>query len=348
MRVLLGVSRISFAVALLLTAVLAATSAVAAQPSPGGSPKVSTAVAFDKSPALRNVPQAPKVSTRPSPQAGEVRAERGPNANNMRYLGDAALQTSGSTATLQTTNTTLTPVGSFEGLNNEDNAALFGRRVNPPDPVGAVGPNHYVEMVNLVFAVYDKKGTRLAGPFLLGSLFQGFAVTDCARNAGDPIVLYDRHVDRWILTQFTSAGPTYYNCIAVSQTPDPTGAYFRYAFSSGTFFPDYPKYGVWKDSYSLTSRDFGSAGEYGISVYSLEKQRMIDSDPNARMVHFFLDSATVPIYLMGDGLLPADVDGWGQPEDGVGVPIVGTMNQGAQYNAPFDALNVFELHANLG
>lgn len=346
MRVTFGVSRLSLAVALLVTATLAATPAVAAHQSPGSSPKVSTAVAFDKSPALRDLPHAPKVSTRPSPQAGEIRAERGPNANNTKYLGDGAIQTSASTATLQTTNTPLSPLGSFEGLNNDDNAALFGRRVNPPDPVGAVGPNHYVEMVNLVFAVYDKQGTRLAGPFLLGSLFQGFAVTDCSRNAGDPIVLYDRHVNRWILTQFTSAGPIYFNCVAISQTPDPTGAYFRYAFSSGTFFPDYPKYGVWKDSYTLTSRDFGPSGEYGISVYSLEKQRMIDGDPDARMVHFFLDSATVPIYLMGDGLLPADVDGWAEPEDGSGVPIVGTMNEGAQYNAPFDALNIFELHVN--
>src|SRR5258708_5086520 len=214
MRVTFGVSRLSLAVALLVTATFAATPAVAAHQSPASSPKVSTAVAFDKSPALRNLPHAPKVSTRPSPQAGEVRAERGPNANNTRYLGDGALQTSASTATLQTTKTTLSPLGSFEGLNNDDNAALFGRRVNPPDPVGAVGPNHYVEMVNLVFAVYDKQGTRLAGPFLLGSLFQGFAVTDCARNAGDPIVLYDRHVNRWILTQFTSAGPIYFNCVA--------------------------------------------------------------------------------------------------------------------------------------
>jgi hypothetical protein len=49
---------------------------------------------------------------------------------------------------------------------------------------------------------------------------------------------------------------------------------------------------------------------------------------------------------MGDGLLPADVDGWAEPEDGSGVPIVGTMNEGAQYNAPFDALNIFELHVN--
>ena len=30
--------------------------------------------------------------------------------------------------------------------------------MTPPDPNGDVGPNHYVEMVNLAYAVYDKAG----------------------------------------------------------------------------------------------------------------------------------------------------------------------------------------------
>ena len=45
------------------------------------------------------------------------------------------------------------PLLTFEGVSNEDNFNLFGFRVAPPDPVGDVGPNHYVEMINLVFAV---------------------------------------------------------------------------------------------------------------------------------------------------------------------------------------------------
>ena len=46
------------------------------------------------------------------------------------------------------------PIANFEGLSNQDNFNVFGFRVNPPDPVGDVGPNHYVEMINLVFGVY--------------------------------------------------------------------------------------------------------------------------------------------------------------------------------------------------
>ena len=43
-----------------------------------------------------------------------------------------------------------------------------------PIPVGDVGPNHYVEMINLVFAVYDKTGNKLLGPIDTGTLWAGF------------------------------------------------------------------------------------------------------------------------------------------------------------------------------
>jgi hypothetical protein len=228
-------------------------------------------------------------------------------------------------------------------LSNQDNFNIFGFRVNPPDPNGDVGPNHYVEMINLVFAVYNKQGNLLLGPVDTGSLWQGFAVPDCTDPSGDPIVLYDQLEDRWLLTQFTTRGPIYYNCVAISTTGDPTGSYFRYAFSAGPFFPDYPKYSVWKKSYVLTSRDFGNDGSYGISVYALEKNKMIAGNPNARAVHFFLDSAVVPINLIGDGLLPAYVDGTRLPKEDAPIPVIGTQDDNGPYGATFDALNVWEL-----
>jgi hypothetical protein len=138
--------------------------------------------------------------------------------------------------------------------------------------------------------------------------------------------------------------------VAISKTPDPTGEYFRYAFVTqpdvdpGTYyFPDYPKYGVWTDSYILTSRDFGDAGGYGISVYALEKAQMISGNPNARAVQFFLDSSVVPLELIGDGLLPADVDGNRRPKNGAPAPILGSQDDDFPYGATFDALNVWEL-----
>src|SRR6266699_4915784 len=301
--------------ALILIVAAVAMAFVAASPPASAQPtarrqfltqKFSAAVAFDVSPALRDLVPSPKRFA-PSSAVLEVRPERGPVVQSKGYSGDAALQALSPVVAIPS------PLANFEGLSNQDNFNIFGFRVNPPDPNGEVGRNYYVEMINLVFAVYDKNGNKLLGPVDTGTLWAGFAITDCTDPSGDPVVLYDQFEDRWILTQFTTRGPEYWNCVAVSQRSDPTGAYYRYAFSTGVNFPDYPKYGLWRNLYIITTREFGPTTEYGIGVYGLERDKMLAGDPNARVVSFFLDSAVVPINLIGDGLLPADIDGRRMP-----------------------------------
>jgi hypothetical protein len=312
-------------------------------------PVFTEAVAYDVTKPLREIAKSAQAS--PGQKDVRLSPERGATVKSTDYSGDAALQTRSVTAA-----TIGGTIANFEGLGNQDNFNLLGRRVNPPDPVGDVGPNHYVEMVNLTFAVYSKTGTRLLGPVDLGSLWADFPIEDCTDESGDPIVLYDQTTDRWLLTQFTTRGlnpatPTapFYNCLAVSQTGDPTGAYYRYAFitqpdteDGGYFFPDYPKYGVWRDSYIMTTRDFGFDDRYGISVYGLEKNKMVAGDPSARAVQFFLEDRNVPLNLIGDGLLPPDLDGNTKPKNDVPAPIVGTQDDGGGYGATFDALNIWE------
>jgi hypothetical protein len=370
----------TWAAALLLAAlvlplglVAAPQTAQAAQPAqaaplpvlPPLKPIFRDAVAFDVSRPLRDLAgpvtalqsaQAAQAAPAPDQEPIEIRPERRPAAVDTGYAPDGALQSGAPQRAAQTAAAQPAapqaaaipaPSANFEGLSNQDNFNIYGGRVNPPDPVGDVGPNHYVEMINLAFAVYNKQGTLLLGPAAIGTLWSGFAIADCAGASGDPIVLYDQLEDRWLLSQFTSAGPEYWNCVAISQTGDPTGAYYRYAFSAGPFFPDYPKYGVWTNSYLLTSRDFGPTIEYGISVYALEKNKMLAGNPKARAVQFFLDAtyegAGVPLNLVGDGLLPADIDGTRRPIDRVPAPIVGTQDDNAGYGATFDAVNIFDL-----
>jgi hypothetical protein len=321
----------------------------------------SNPVAFDVSPAMRDLASQRQLSAQATNDVKEIRPERGPAAaGDQGFTGDGALQ---GAAARQ--NSMIAPaaipgtLANFEGLSNQDNFNVFGFRANPPDPVGDVGPNHYVEMINLVFGVYSKTGTLLLGPVDTGTLWAGFPIEDCTDPSGDPIVVYDQFVNRWLLTQFTTRGLNpdgsfnglpFYNCVAISQTGDPTGAYYRYAFitdlpnTTSAFFPDYPKYGVWTHSYLITSRDFGSQGEYGISVYALEKNKLVNGDPNARVVHFFLDGNDPDILpLVGDGLLPPDVDGKQKPKNDAKAPIVGTQDDGAGYGGTFDAINIWEL-----
>ena len=64
----------------------------------------------------------------------------------------------------------------------------------------------------------------VSGPTALSTLFTG--TPNCAVNNGDPVVVYDELADRWLLSQFSIDGSPEYMCIAISQTPDPTGAYY--------------------------------------------------------------------------------------------------------------------------
>ena len=317
----------------------------------GLEPKFTQAVAFDKTPALRDLVrqrsgQAPQVARQVEPI--EIRPERGPFVPDQGFSGDQAIQAGELRAA--TALAIPAPLTSFEGLSNQDNFDIFGGRVNPPDPVGDVGPNHYVEMINLVFAVYSKTGTLLLGPVDTGTLWADFPVEDCTDPSGDPIVIYDQFADRWILSQFTTRGlddPSlpFYNCVAISTTADPTGSYYRYAFTTGFNFPDYPKYGVWTDSYVITTREFGPTVEYGVGVYALEKNKMINGQA-ARAVSFFLDGNDPDILpLVGDGLLPADIDGKQKPLTDTAIPLVGTQDDGAGdvYGGTFDALNIWDL-----
>lgn len=152
---------------------------------------------------------------------------------------------------------TPTPLVTFEGV-----PSLSG--VTPPDTNGDVGPNHYVQMTNFSFRIWDKGDpdnsippTPLIAPTLTGDLFAPLG-GQCTSNFGDPIVLYDDMADRWLLSQFGLSGPLGM-CIAISQTPDPTGAYFLYFFPTPDF-PDYPKLGAWPDAYYMgTNSGFPNA-----------------------------------------------------------------------------------------
>ena len=326
-------------------------------------PRWTSAVAFDKTAPLRDMITVAPRGIPPNEELIEMRTERMlRTVPSKTRTADGALQGPAG-STLAPSVSIASPSLTFEGMSNQDNFNIFGGRVNPPDTIGDVGPNNYVQMINLVYAIYDKAGNLLLGPVDTGTLWAGFAVEDCTDPSGDPVVVYDQLEDRWLLSQFTTRGlddPSlpFYNCVAISVTGDPTGAYYRYAFITqpdpeappgGTFFPDYPKYGVWKKSYVMTTRDFGLINGYGISVYALEKNKMIAGNPNARAVQFFLQAfdqngdPVIPLELVGDGLLPADIDGKKQPKEDAAIPIVGTQDDGAGYGATFDAVNIWDL-----
>src|SRR4051812_18195709 len=159
-------------------------------------------------------------------------------------------------------------------------------RVAPPDTTGDVGPNHYVQWVNLRYSVYTltrDANNQITGFNLVSGfpkqgsvLWQGFSGRCGSDNDGDPIVQYDQLADRWILTQFAVSATPYTQCVAVSTSPDPTGTYYRYAFSYSRNFNDYPKMGVWPDAYYITYNMFQNGSRFvGNTVCAFERAQML-------------------------------------------------------------------------
>lgn len=180
--------------------------------------------------------------------------------------------------------------------------------VLPPDTVGDVGPNHYIQMVNSAFSIFDKSGNLLAGPTLINALWTNFGGPCETLNNGDPIVRYDHVADRWMMSQFALPGGNqgFFECIAISRTSDPVGGgWFLYAFptndaSSGApVFPDYPKIAVWGDAYYMgTQRGFPNGG---LDVWAFERDQMLVGAP-AAAVQFSVPAPSL-------FLMPSDLDG---------------------------------------
>jgi hypothetical protein len=218
----------------------------------------------------------------------------------------------------------------------------------PPDTNGAVGKTQYLEMVNRALQVFDKlTGTSLLGPIQLRSVWLGFGETCPNGGKGDPIVVYDRLADRWVISQFAEASDSEAmqdECIAVSQTGDATGAWYRYEFRVTTLTfraQDYPKLGVWPDGYYMSAIMFrpelNPPKPLGPKPFVFDRAKMLVGDRTATL-------QTTPGIIGKNFFLPSDLDGIipppaGDPNHFVAVTIDATEEEasapaGAQENAP--------------
>jgi len=191
----------------------------------------------------------------------------------------------------------------FSGIGREN----FNITSDPPDTNGSVSKTHYVQWVNTGLAVFDKTtGNPVLVPIDGNLLWSGFGGS-CERfNDGDPIVLYDKMADRWLLTQFAVTQAPFSQCIAVSTSPDPTGTYARYEYQFQDF-NDYPKFGAWSDAYYGTFNMFRGNDFLGAKACAFEREKMLASQA-ARMQCFDVANQ--------GGLLPADLDGGTPPPAG--------------------------------
>ncbi len=189
----------------------------------------------------------------------------------------------------------------------------YGVNAAPPDTNGSVGDTQYVQWVNEAFAVFNKTTGAQIYPATGGAagntLFSGFGGACQSNNDGDPIVLWDKAAHRWIMTQFSVSTTPYLQCIAVSQTADATGAWNRYAYSFGTGFNDYPKFGVWPDAYYATYNIFNGNSFGGAMACAYNRTAMMAGAAAPTQVCFNAGTAY-------GGMLPSDLDGSTAPAAG--------------------------------
>lgn len=282
----------------------------------------------------------------------------------------------------------------WAGNNQGNNRTLFQYSFNPPDTNGdtsgdAWSYGYYVQMVNNVMSVWDYGQSNVyglwpkavLGPIPTNTLWNGTG-TECEySNDGDPIVLYDEQADRWLITQFSlyyyPSGP-FFQCIAVSKTGDPTGAYWLYQFATpvtgldydddpttamtpGYKMNDYPKFGIWQDAYYMTVNQFreGDFNWAGAGIYAFDRTTMMSGgaasylywDPfaafNCSMGTYYTTESN-PWCFLG-GMLPADNDGAWAP---AGTPGYVMMFEDDAWSTPAyttgDDLEIYSLMMNWG
>jgi hypothetical protein len=260
----------------------------------------------DRSPALR------RMSARPARPGGEkeVSANPGP-ASRHQNARDSVVQSRLAKPNMPA------PGLDFDGIGYPGVACSCA----PPDPNGEVGATQYVQLVNQAFQVFNKtSGASELGPVDIAAFWSGFGGVCQTNGDGDPIVLYDQLADRWVISQFAGASVPTDECIAVSQTGDATGGYYRYDFHLGENFYDYPHLGVWPDAYYMSDNVFNAAGtQYlGPQPFAFNRAAMLTGAPATVIT---TTSSTI-FNPSNDPIMPADLDGSIQPPAGAPNPFI--------------------------
>ncbi|PKP03710.1 MAG: hypothetical protein CVU11_07540, partial [Bacteroidetes bacterium HGW-Bacteroidetes-6] len=199
----------------------------------------------------------------------------------------------------------------------------------PMDPSGAADDQYYLQAINSTpFRVYNKStGAAVTAATNIGNLW-----SPATANAGDPIIIYDRFADRWVLTQFGSSNQIY---IAVSTSGDPTGTYYTYTFISPEF-PDYLKFSIWGDGYYMTSNQTTD------KIYVFERDQLLAGNPSARGIYSTFTTGTVAAFFCP---LPADAaDNTVLPTVGTPLPFVAYYDNG--WGGGTDGVKIWNVTTN--
>jgi hypothetical protein len=210
----------------------------------------------------------------------------------------------------------------FTTITRQQTTTVSGEIIEPPDTMGAAGPNDFVAFNNGSFSIYSK-----AGNLISQVSDTSFWTTALGSNPGeltDPRVFYDPESQRWFASMVTTDQTTNNNVlIARSNTSDPTQGFKAVSFSTlGNRFADFPMLGFDTNGVYLTTNNFNTSDAFrSVSVYSLPKADLIASTPT--LANLTSRTALSP-NTYGFSLQPA-VD-YGPKSASAPEPIVATSN----------------------
>ncbi len=203
----------------------------------------------------------------------------------------------------------------FEAAQRPDTAdpIYFPLGIRPPDTMGAIGPDHFMEVINGNVSIFNKiTGSRISSV----ALVDFFAPVHTEDIPFDPRVLFDQHSGRWVAMAADCRCDPNTIVFAVSRTADPTGDWFLVGFPAGGF-ADYPTLGVDEDAIYV-------AAAFVNRLWVIEKAPLLADPPALGAITAF------PVSVSG-ALHPAHT--WGAP--------------GVEYlvqTATSTTLRVFEVH----
>jgi hypothetical protein len=178
-------------------------------------------------------------------------------------------------------------------FNNTNSPGLNQLTVAPPDSTGAIGPNHYVEMVNQQIGVYDRNLNLLASSD--NGTFMGAPAT---LTVTDPQIQWDGQGQHWLYAGLGVASGANMLLFGWSKTADPSdlnAGWCLFGTPRGQYLDDYPKLGHDDNFMSVGTNVYDdTGGNYTFktaNIFAIRKPQAGDASCSVDTVLYVADAA---------------------------------------------------------
>ena len=254
----------------------------------------------------------------------------------------------------------------WDAITFNENTALTGFFQIPPDPAGAAGPTHVVNVVNSSIQWYTKAGVR-ENHQSLKSFFSS-AVNPPLTNTFDPKVIYDHYLNRFVvltMERVEAAGATPNQSrvyLAVSDDSDPNGTwYFLTLLTEETIDPDgagpaaprqcwadFPGLAVDSEAVYFTTNMFGHNNQPGAGIFQGQRLWIMAKVPwytgGAPVANRFDPAAQANANPLGEGAVATTMQPtqmYGDTPGGVGTYLIANgVTSGAGVNRLIQIIQV--------